>query len=96
MTPLYCDVLDVKSEGDILVYLESGVQLFEIVVIDILLVQGIDYGMGVHLWLGLWTLFWLRVPLCLEYLLRESVCCLLESAPSNCMGCWLRPISSVE
>jgi len=54
------------------------VQLFEIVVIDILLMQSISYGLEVHLWLGLRTLFWLRVSLYLKYLLRSSVGCLLE------------------
>ena len=76
--------------------LGSGVQLFGIVVIDILLMQSIRMVLEVHLWLGLRTLFWLRVSLYLKYLLRSSVCCLLESAPSSLWTIWLRPISSVE
>jgi len=66
------------------------VQLFEIVVIEY-------YGFGIHLWLGLRTLFWLRVFLYLKIFVKEEKkCLLLESAPSSLWTIWLRPISSVE
>ena len=64
-------MLDVKVK-EIYFVLGSGVQLFGIVVIDILLMRSIDYGLEIQLWLGLRTLFWLRVSLYLEYLCKKE------------------------
>ena len=50
----------------------SGVQLFGIVVIDILLMQSIRMVLEVHLWLGLRTLFWLRVSLYLKIFVKKK------------------------